>query len=349
MARRLARSNPSELFLAVGLALVLAWLAKLVLVTIMVSAIFAFILAPFVSLLCRARLPEPVGAFIAVTLSLGLVVGLGFMFSSRIADFADDLPRYARHVRASLAPIQAQREKLEKTTEAVLPPTGGSTQREPLVVQNDGDKRTALVESLSSATEVLVAISFVPFLVYFMLSWQGHLKRAAVGLFPTDKQGHAEAALGEIADRMRAFVGGNFFIGLVLSAVSSIAFFGLGLPNFYFIGPISGFLSIVPYLGVVFAVFPPLVAGVEQMTVARATAIIVTVLLLHLIALNVLYPKLIGRRLSLNPLTVTVALLFWGWFWGAMGLILAVPIMGALKAICDHVNPLKAWGQLLGE
>jgi predicted PurR-regulated permease PerM len=333
----------------VSLGLVLAWFGKLPLVTLLVSAILAFILAPFVALLCRIRVPEPVGAFIAVVLSLGLVIGMGYMFSSRIAAFADDLPRYARHVRASLAPLQAQREKLEKTTEAVLPPTGGSTQKEPLVVQNDGDKRTALVESLSDATEVVVAISFVPFLVYFMLSWQQHLKRAAVGIFPADTQAHTEAALGEIAERMRAFVGGNFFIGLVLSVLSSVAFYGLGLPNFYFIGPISGFLSIVPYLGVVFAIVPPLVAGVEQMTVARATAIIVTVLLLHLVALNVLYPKLIGRRLSLNPLTVTVALLFWGWFWGAMGLILAVPIMGALKALCDHVGPLKAWGRLLGE
>ncbi len=348
MARRFSRSTPSQFFIAVSLGLVLAWFGKLVLVTLLVSAILAFILEPFVALLCRARIPEPVGAFVAVALSLGLLVGMGFMFSGRIADFADDLPRYARHVRASLAPIQAQREKLEQTTNAVLPPTGATTQR-PMVVQNDGDKRAALVESLSSATEVLVAVSFVPFLVYFMLSWQEHLKRAAVGIFPADTQAHAEAALGEIADRMRAFVAGNFFIGLVLSVLSSVAFFALALPNFYFIGPISGFLSIVPYLGVVLAILPPLVAGVEEMNVARATGIIAIVLVLHLVALNVLYPKLIGRRLSLNPLTVTVALLFWGWFWGAMGLILAVPIMGALKALCDHVGPLKPWGRLLGE
>jgi predicted PurR-regulated permease PerM len=344
-----SRSTPAQVFLATGLGLVLAWLAKLVLVTLLVSGILAFILEPLVSLLSRARIPRPVGAFVAVCLGLGLFVGVGMASSARLMDFADDLPRYARHVRASLAPLQAQREKLAQTTDAVLPPNGVASQKAPLSVQNEGDKRSALVESLNSATEVLVAISFIPFLVYFMLSWQGHLKQACVGLFPADTQGHAAAVLGEIADRMRAFVAGNFFIGLVLAALSAGAFGYLSVPNFYLVGLLSGFLSIVPYLGVVFAVVPPLVADVEHMTVARAGSVVVAVLTLHLLALNVLYPKLIGRRLSLNPLTVTVALLFWGWFWGAMGLILAVPIMGALKAICDHVTPLKPWGRLLGE
>jgi predicted PurR-regulated permease PerM len=65
--------------------------------------------------------------------------------------------------------------------------------------------------------------------------------------------------------------------------------------------------------------------------------------------LNVLYPKIIGKRLQLNPLAVTLALLFWGWLWGAMGLILAVPITAALKIIFDHVEGLRPWGAWLGE
>ncbi len=346
--RRRTRSTPAQLFLALGTGLALAWSAKLVLVTLLVSGIVAFIFEPLVAWLEKRRLPRPIGAGITVGLAVGLLIGLCVLFSGRIVAFTDDLPRYARHVRASLAPLQAQREKLEKTTDSVLPPTGGSTQREPLPVSDDVQKREALVESLSSATEVLVAVSFVPFLVYFMLSWAPHLKKAAVGLFPDDRQGHTDAAIGEIAGMMRAFVAGNFLIGCVLSAVSVVAFGLMRIPNFYFIGPISGFLSIVPYLGVVFAIFPPLVAGVETMSVERASLIIGVVLVLHLLALNVLYPKLIGRRLSLNPLIVTVALLVWGWFWGAIGLLLAVPIMGAVKAVCDHVGPLKPWGRLLG-
>ena len=69
---------------------------------------------------------------------------------------------------------------------------------------------------------------------------------------------------------------------------------------------------------------------------------------LHLVAMNVLYPKILGKRLQLNPLAVTLSLLFWGWLWGAMGLILAVPITGAMKIICDHIEACgrmgRGWG-----
>jgi predicted PurR-regulated permease PerM len=65
--------------------------------------------------------------------------------------------------------------------------------------------------------------------------------------------------------------------------------------------------------------------------------------------MNVLYPKVIGKRLQLNPLLVTIALLVWGWIWGALGLILAVPIMGVVKIICDHVTSLRRFGEWMGE
>ena len=66
-------------------------------------------------------------------------------------------------------------------------------------------------------------------------------------------------------------------------------------------------------------------------------------------AINVLYPKLIGKRLQLNPLAVTIALLIWGWLWGAVGLILAVPLTAALKIIFDNVESLRPYGAWLGE
>jgi predicted PurR-regulated permease PerM len=65
--------------------------------------------------------------------------------------------------------------------------------------------------------------------------------------------------------------------------------------------------------------------------------------------MNVLYPKIVGKRLRLNPLVVTLALFFWSWIWGAMGLILAVPLVGATKIICDYVDSLQGVGAWLGD
>jgi len=77
--------------------------------------------------------------------------------------------------------------------------------------------------------------------------------------------------------------------------------------------------------------------------------VFVTVILLHVLSMNLLYPKVIGRRLRLNPLAVGLSLLFWAWIWGAFGLILAVPLMGSTKIICDYIEPLQGLGDWLGD
>ena len=69
---------------------------------------------------------------------------------------------------------------------------------------------------------------------------------------------------------------------------------------------------------------------------------------LHLVALNVLYPKLVGGQLQLNPLAGTLALLVWSWLWGPMGLILGIPITAAIKIVCDQVASLRPYGAWLG-
>ena len=127
------------------------------------------------------------------------------------------------------------------------------------------------------------------------------------------------------------------------------AFAFVKVPYFYFIAFVSGFLSVIPYLGVILAMLPPLVVGLGHVHASGAIVIVVTVAVTHLFALNVLYPKMIGSRVRLNPLAVTVSLLVWGWLWGATGLILAVPITAAMKIIFDHVESLRPWGAWLGE
>ncbi|MGA9353485.1 MAG: AI-2E family transporter, partial [Terriglobales bacterium] len=140
-----------------------------------------------------------------------------------------------------------------------------------------------------------------------------------------------------------------FLIGLLISGLSVAVFGLLHVPFFYFVGVLSGFLSLVPYLGVVLAMFPPILVGFGQLEAGDLLIVVVSVVAMHLIALNVLYPKLLGSRLRINPLAVTLALLFWGAVWGAVGLLLAIPITGALKIICDHVESLKPYADWLGE
>jgi predicted PurR-regulated permease PerM len=168
-------------------------------------------------------------------------------------------------------------------------------------------------------------------------------------LFPLEHRHTAYVTLGLIGKMLQSFIVGNLLIGLLISGISVVLFWLLKVPFFYFIGFLSGFLSLVPYLGLVLAMVPPLLVGLGQLEAGDLLAVVFTVVLLHLLALNVLYPKMLGSRLKINPLAVTIALLFWGWIWGAIGLVLAIPITGALKIIFDHVESMKPFAAWLGE
>src|SRR6185369_6877577 len=170
-------------------------------------------------------------------------------------------------------------ETIQKTTETVLP---DNEDKKTITVRQSSSWTDLLSKNASSVSEIFLTLSFIPFLVFFMLSWQDHVRSATVMLFSMDNRNSAYVMLGLIARMIRSFIVGNFVIGVFLSA-GSIALFGLiGLPYFYFLGLISGFVSLIPYIGVLLAIFPPLVADLGHLTTGVALLIIGTVLGLHL-------------------------------------------------------------------
>ena len=149
---------------------------------------------------------------------------------------------------------------------------------------------------------------------------------------------------------VRAYVIGNFLLGVLLSIASALLFAWVKLPYWMVVAPISGFLSLAPYIGMPLALIPPLVAALPRGDrPALYLFLIASVAMLHLLALNLLYPKFVGSRVHLNPLVVTLALMFWGMLWGGIGLVLAIPLTAALKAIFDNVGSLQHYGRLLGD
>ena len=346
--RRYQRWQSGSLIILASLAVLGGlYVAKTVLVILLIAILLAYVLAPLVDLLARFRLPRAIGSLIAILVLCGAVAAMFYTGYNRGVAFLQDLPKYSGKIRQEIAKFRRQAETIRKTTEHVLPPD--QEEKGSIKVQQTSSWSDRLSERTAQLTELVFLISFIPFLVYFMLSWQEHVRSQTVMLFKMETRNTAYVTLGLISAMIRSFIVGNFVVGLFLSGASMFVFALLGIPYFYFIGVLSGFLSLVPYLGVILALFPPILAGLGQIGSEDIFIIVLSVFSLHVFALNVLYPKIIGKRLQLNPLAVTIALMFWGWLWGAWGLILAVPITGAMKIIFDHVERLRPYGAWLGE
>ena len=338
-----AKVRPHWSMNIIGIAgiLTLCYFGESVLAVMMVSVLLAFILAPVVDLLTYLRLPRSLAAAIAILLLLGALCGIVYTSYNQAATLLQDLPKYTSRIRDETLQFRKSAERLE-----VLPP---EHEKGVVSVRPATDWTDILTRGFGSASAAILAVSFVPFLVFFMLTWQQHVRSATVMLFPLHNRHTAYVTLGQISAMVRSFMVGNLLIGLFVGAVSTVIFWMIHLPFFYFAGFASGFLSLIPYMGLLLAMIPPIFVGLGHADSQDVVVVVVSVLALHLIALNLLYPRFLGKRLQLNPLAVTMALLVWGALWGAMGLLLAIPITAAIRIIFAHVESLKPYGAWLGE
>lgn len=339
-----ADSHPSSWVLtlvAIGVILAICYYAEEVLVITLVSILLAFILAPIREGLSYLRFPRALSSAIAVLVLLACVAGIIYFSFNQAATFVHDLPKYTADARKQIDHLSRKAESL-----GVFTP---QHEKGVINVRQTTNWTDLLTRGFGSVTSILLAASFVPFLVYFMLTWEEHARSATVMLFPLQSRHTAYVTLGMISAMIRSFMVGNLLIAVFMGLISTIVFGFLHLPFFYFVGFLSGFLSLIPYMGVLLAMAPPIFIGIGNLNSQSALLIFLTVLGLHLISMNILYPKFLGPRLQLNPLTVSIALLVWAWLWGAIGLLLAIPITAAAKIIFDHIESLKPLGAWLGE
>jgi predicted PurR-regulated permease PerM len=370
---------------AIALIITLLYFGRIFFITLVTAVLLSFILEPVVVLFMRLRLPRGPASFLACSLSLLLLYGIGMGVYTQALGLAEEIPVYSRRINDLVDSATVQVEALEKSATELLVP---KRLREPAAPPQQAAQptkdaaaaaarkrrsvepplplppavqevrirqdRSAVVawiyDNLGAFYDALLMASFIPFLIYFMLSWRDHFRRTWLNLFEGEKRDLAQKAWSGIAVAARAYVVGNFLLGVLLSLMSCVFFYFVRLPYWQLVGPISGFLSLVPYIGLPLAIVPPFFAALPVYgQLAPYLLIGTTTALFHLLALNLLYPKLVGSRVHLNPLSVTVALMFWYLLWGGAGLILAIPVTAGLKAVLDNIPSLRGYGRLLGD
>jgi len=369
--------------LALAATVALLYFGRVFFITLATAIIIAFLLDPIVTAFVRLRLPRPLASFVVCSIALLLMYLLTLGLYTEFSTLVEDLPAYSQRINQLVDSVATRADQFEKRTVETLVPKRFQDREQQIESAQQGAARpkarnkkngpeppvvtppaipefrihtdptpllTYVYGYLRSFYNVLLMASFVPFLVYFMLSWRDHLRRSFLYLFSAADRYIAGKSWEGVADMVRAYVIGNFILGLLLATISCGFFFLIGLPYWALVGVMSGFLSLVPYVGLPLAIIPAVLAGLAAFNQPAIYFVVIAVIaILHLIALNLLYPKMVGSRVHLNPLVVTIALMMWGTLWGAIGLVLAIPITAGIKAVCDNVASLQAYGKLLGD
>lgn len=346
-SERLLHRIATLLFILVaGLLTVFGYYASSICITVILAAFLAILFDPLVVQLERIHLPRSLAAAIVVLAGMGLLGLLGYEIYGKAAAFAEDLPIYTAKIQQTILPISQSIEKVQQTAGSLTAEVQPSKKVTEVRVRESSSWPAYLVRGAGSVWGVLIIAGVVPFLTLFMLSSKEHMSTRMNAFFHSKLE--SDRFITSLNQMVRGFVAGNLIIGSVMALLTTLVFLGLGMHGAIPLGIASGVLNLIPFLGLIFSLALPLAGAILQFNTLEPFVIIVlTVLFLHIVSANFLIPKFIANRVSIGPVAATVGILFWGWLWGVMGLLLAVPLTAMVKLVADSHPSLYHLANLL--
>ena len=343
----------------------LRW-ASAVVVPVLLGVTFSYALMPVANRLVRLHLPRAAAsALLLITMVAGMG-SIGWAISDDAAKMLETLPEVAQKVRrevarqhgqgAAAAIAQVQKAAAEIESAAAEPAAPGTpaaarvtrVQIEPARFNvNDylWTGTVGLVSGLGHATVVL-------FVTFFLLASGDTFRRKVVRIAgPTFASRRLTlSALDEIDHQIQRYLLVQLATSMMVGVAVWLSFWWLGVEYAAVWGALAFVLNFIPYLGSVALTGASALFGFVQFgSLEMALLVGGTSLLINSIESHLLTPWLTVRASRMNPVAVFVGVLAWGWLWGLGGLFLGMPIMIAIKAVCDRVDDFKAVGEILGD
>lgn len=359
------RSVALGVLTALAVLAVLRW-ASAFFIPLMVGVVFSYALSPLVDWLHRMKIPRAVSAGVLI---LGILGGMGaavYSLSDDANELIASLPDAARKVRDSLRRTQQQpdstletMQKAASELQKAAEEAGGNTAAAPgrgvsrvIIEKPRFDLRDHLWTGTLGVASMLGQTVMVTFLTYFMLISGDTFRRKLVKI---TGPGLAEKkltvrALDEINAQMQRYLMVQLVASLAVGLATGICFALLGLKHAAVWGVAAGVLNLVPYVGSLAVTAGAALVAFLQFGGDTRMAMVVagSSLLINTVEGYLLVPWATSKASSMNPVAVFIGVLAWGWMWGVWGLLLGIPILMAVKAVCDRVDHLKPVGELLG-
>jgi predicted PurR-regulated permease PerM len=346
--RRLGQITFLLWIIALALILVFCFFASSICITLLVASFLAIVVDPVITFLQRGHIPRVVSAAVVILIS-GIFLGaLSYVSYKQALTVVDDMPEYARRVGEMIAPFTKRVQKVQDSAGRLNADVAPKKVQEVKVRSEYPDWTTYVIRGVGPVSGVIIIVGVVPFLMFFLLIQKDSLKHK-MSIVWGDKV-DVPAVTKQATQMVRAFVLGNLLIGLFMALSTVAVLHLLKIQGAGLLGAASGFLNLIPFVGTILAAILPLAAAVFQYQPPSALALILlTVVSLHTISANLLVPKTIGRRVKISPVAATIGILFWGWLWGMIGVLLAVPLTALVKIIADSHPSLSKLASILAE
>lgn len=353
---------PLTVLAVVGVILMLQY-AQSMIIPIVLSVLISYALEPIVARLTRWHIPRPVGAAVLLIVIVGASGSLILGLRTQANAIIEQLPQGARRLRqlverdrpqqaTTMQQVQKAATELERAASSPGPTPVPSGVQRVQVETSPINVSDYVVWGYLGMAWVAGQIVLVLFLVYFLLLSGDLYRRKIVKIAgPSLSQKKITLQILEEIDRqIERFLLVQLFTSIVVAVVTWLAFMALGVQQAAVWGILAGLFNSIPYFGPFLVSSGTAVVAFLQFGNIRM-AVIVGGVSLVITSLEgfLLTPWLTSRATRMNAVAIFIGLLFWGWVWNIWGVLLAVPMLMVMKAVCDHVDELNGFGELLGE
>jgi predicted PurR-regulated permease PerM len=333
-------------------------------IPLMLGLILSYALSPIVDALERLRIPRAISAAVLILGILGGAAASVYSFSDDVNQLVTSLPAAAKKMRdalhvhtggsdTTLSTVQKAAAQLEQAAQEAGTATPAARGVQRVQIEKPRfDIREHLWSGTIGLASLIGQVTVVTFLTYFLVLSGNTFRRKLVKISGSTfaEKKITVQALDEITAQIQRYLLVQVVASIIVGVATGLSFWALGLNHAAVWGFASGVLNLIPYVGAAVVTIAAALVGFVQFGELRmALAVGGASLLIHTLVGNLLVPLLTSKAASMNPVVVFVGVLAWGWLWGVWGLLLGIPIMMIVKAICDRVEHLKPVGELLGD
>lgn len=330
--------------LAVGYTL---WAAQDVILPILLAMFFALVGNPIIRTLQRLWVPRFVGALIVLVGGLAGTVALGNQLIEPAAEWVRQVPREMREIAPKLRELAKPMQAANQAAQNIAQAAEGSTGTKVEVVKTEVNDPYKVL----TATPMMIAsVLAVVLLTFFFMVYGQSLQRHALALLPSRQQKRVtldilDSIEREISRYVLTISVINAAVGLALAGI----FVWLGVPvaEALLWGTMAALLNFAPYVGPLIGIGVMLLMGFVAFDETwKSLAPAGIYLALHTLEGQIITPIVLGRRMALSPLMLILALMLFGWLWGIIGLLLAVPLLVCVKLVLARIEGLEGWARL---
>ena len=333
------------LIIVFGFIIYTSYFTRELLLPILLAAFFAVLLSPLMKRLTKGWVPRWLGALLLVGMLIGLVVGIGNALYAPASEWAGRAPKVMRDAKPKLQALIQPLVQASKMSESLDDIAGnGKKSSSPVVVQ-----ATPSTSLLSTTPRLVASILAVVLLTYFFLVYGDTLLRKALQLSPTwSKKRLTVDIVRSIQSDVTRYVMTICATSMVLGIATTAYLWLLGVESPLLWGVVAALVNLAPYVGPLMMAGLLCMVGLSQFpSLGEAVLPAAGYLCLHLMEGQVLTPLTLGKTINLNPLAIILWLMIWGWLWGIIGLLIAVPMLVTFKIFCSRIEGMESWSILL--